>query len=259
MEVIKDYTHYTELMRNGFYDKLFFLDKLFDWKTMVDYGCADGFLTKIIAEIFPDRKIYGLDSDEKMIEIARHTGNLPENVVFGSQKMPGDVLNLSSVIHEEECYGSNQTKQVFWDYVFNTDFKYIVIRDMMWGSKNNPGRSYPGELAAVLAWCKENGKMGELARFKEIFGVDLTTYKDLIHFCMKYLYIDSPNWAREVAEDYLGFTELDLMVMNHRRGGKYVLEYCTEYTLPYLRQRWREDFGVDIQAKTHAQIILRKK
>jgi len=259
MTEIQDQDYYVKLLRNGCYDKLFFLDKIFDWRTLVDYGCADGYLTKIIARVFPDKKVYGLDIDKKMIVAARSTGELPENVVFGNQRMPGDVLNLSSVIHEEECYGTKETIDKFWEYVFYSGFKYIVVRDMMWGRDNNPGRSYPHELAAVMSWVRENHKMDELSRFKEAFSCDLSKYKDLIHFCLKYLYMDSPNWGREVMEDYFSFTELDLMLINNRMGNKYTLEFSTAYTLPYLKQRWRQDFGVDIQAKTHSQIILRRK
>ena len=100
---IKDYHRYTTLMRNGFYDKLFFIDKIFgQWKTFLDFGCADGFLTKMIAEIFPDKQIIGYDKSPEMIARAIGSGSMPGNVTFTTSLPTSgiDIIYFCSVLHE---------------------------------------------------------------------------------------------------------------------------------------------------------------
>lgn len=259
MEQIKDHAKYTELLRNGCLDKLFFVDKIFNWKTMVDFGCGDGYFTKMIAEIFPEKRIMGYDSDPEMIQVARHTGAMPGNVVFTNQFPPEgmNVLNLTSVVHEIEHYSTEEEKERFWYYVFNAGFKYIIIRDMMW-EQETPRTGVSSFSDGVVTWCRENGKTGELKRFEEMFG-SIREYKNLVHFCLKYLYIDSPNWNREIAENYLSMPYADMLRKVIIYGSKYEFDYINKYTLPFLRERWRQDFGSALLVRTHVQIILRRK
>ena len=121
MEQIQNFDAYIKLMRNGNYDKLFFVDKLFgEWETFLDFGCADGSQTLAIAEVFTDKQIIGYDPDEKMIQLAKENllkSNL-KNVSFTSNleatlKKKIDILFLSSIIHEVYSYQSAESIDKF--------------------------------------------------------------------------------------------------------------------------------------------------
>lgn len=263
METIKDYNRYTTLMKNGFYDKLFFIDKLFgDWKSLLDYGCADGFLTKLIAEIFPDKRIFGYDSDRHMVGNAIYTGSYPENVKFQtnlpSTEQP-DVLLLSSVIHEVYSYGDKKSIGEFWDYVTKSGFKKIVVRDMLIDPSQNHAISQPGlrsiYVRNVREWCEKNYCLGELHRFEELHGI-IDSPRSLLHFMLKYLYITSPNWERELAEDYLACDVSDVVTKISREG--YRLIYKDTSSLAFLQHKWHDDFGVTDMMNTHSKLIFEK-
>lgn len=60
-----------------------------DDDVVLDCGCGEGFLTKIISELY-DCEIYGLDIDEDLLEAARQNIGDKNNVVF----QHGDIINL---------------------------------------------------------------------------------------------------------------------------------------------------------------------
>lgn len=261
MEAIADYNRYTTLMRNGFYDKLFFVDKIFgEWKTLLDFGCGDGFLTKMIAEIFPDKDIIGFDIDDDMISAARMSGSSPDNVHFHGQELRFqnyDILNLSSVIHEVYSYGDNEKIKNFWNFVFELGgFKYIVIRDMLYSDRAAEGLRLSAAkfLPDIRKWCERNHYKGELSHFEELHG-SLSYPRSLVHFLLKYLYMSSPNWNRELKEDYLS---LSIEALSQKIPDRYRVTHRHLYTLPYLQHKWREDFGKDfpVNIYTHSQLIL---
>lgn len=258
MQQIQDYYRYTELMRNGFYDKLFFIDKLFgDWKTFMDYGCADGFSTKILANIFPDKYIIGYDEDPQMILRARVNGSMPGNVKFTTiVNEVCDVLFLSSVTHEVHSYKTMEEVKEFWNIVFNPKRKYVIIRDMV--RPDNILHNIGTYVRAVQAYCLRMGLSGQLERFEQIFGT-ITRPEHLVHFMMKYLYIDSPNWNREIIEHY---HSVGTGILTHKGyvPPNWSVEYKELYTLPYLKHRWREDFQItDFPITTHGKYIFRNE
>lgn len=258
MENIKDYARYTSLMREGFYDKLFFIDKLFgSWNSLLDYGCADGFLTKMIAEIFPDKRIRGYDSSEDMIRAARTTGSLPENVLFynATPHLPTDVLLLSSVIHELYTYNPEKI-EAFWKFVFRITDKYVVIRDMLYDNDTltQLHTRIPFIKGKIEEWCKINNVLGELRTFESIFG-SISNPKAFVHFLLKYPYISSPNWKREVSEDYLACS---LQEVKSLIPPSFQVVYQESSALPFLKHKWFEDFGEIIEVKTHSKLIIQK-
>lgn len=254
MEAIKDYNRYTTLMRNGFYDKLFFVDKLFgEWSSFLDYGCADGFLTKLIAEIFPDKNVYGYEASE-IYRDNYSIGSLPDNVHFSERVRQTDVILLSSVLHEILHYGKIDEIAKFWYFVFNSGYKYIIIRDMICMENANSWLSVTDALVSkVTKWCSSNGFYGELLRFEEVYG-DIAQPKAMLQFLLKYMYISSPNWNRELQEDYLHLNYSSLM---KKIPPFYTVDYSEVYTLPYLQHKWAEDFGAVPSFKTHIKMILK--
>lgn len=256
---IADVTHYTNLMRNGFMDKLFFVDKLFSpWKSLVDYGCADGFLTKLVGKIFPDKMIIGYDEDVRMITRASVTGEVVENVSFSANDQihyHPDVINLSSVLHEVYSYKSQEEVKEFWKEIFQPKRKYVIIRDMIYDSASY--NSHCGHLhvrlqEAVREHAARTNTSGELKRFEEIHG-DVYSPRSMVHWLTKYLYVNTPNWEREVKENYMS---VDISSVYEQMPEGWEIAFREKYTLPYLGHRWREDFGMRIPAKTHVKMIL---
>jgi len=264
MEQIQDYRRYTELMKNGFYDKLFFIDKLFgDWNTLVDFGCADGFSTKIIATIFPNKKIIGYDSDEKMIYRARNTGQLPGNVNFTTKREiteTADVMFLCSVTHEIHSYQTIEEVRNFYNYVFNDNRKYVILRDMVYNYSRSSLWTEVQE-KKVREYCDKRNITGELERFENLFG-SISRTECLLHFMMKYLYIDSPNWSRELNENYLGVNTKTLSHQGYLPIN-WEIDYKELYILPYLKHKWEEDFGITgeipMPLNTHGKFIFKNK
>lgn len=259
METIQNYHRYTELMKNGFYDKLFFIDKLFgNWNGIFDYGCADGFLTKLIAELFPDKRIVGYDNNKHMIDTAKYTGSYPENVSFTSKQNPEELLDvvlLSSVIHEIYSYYKKEDILTFWDYIFSTGkFKKIIIRDMIPDDRSYSGVMRPnaGRLTKIREWFGRNQYTGDLKRFETLWG-PLESGKSYTHLLLKYPYIESPNWEREIKENYLALTLQELQCPT---GWRVAYQECC--ALPYLANKWYEDFGITTPPKTHTKLILEK-
>jgi hypothetical protein len=79
--------------------------------------------------------------------------------------------------------------------------------------------------------------------------------KSLVHFLLKYLYMSSPNWNRELKEDYLKFNYIDLLEII---PSEYRVIYQENYKLPYLEYKWEQDFGItNIRSDTHTKIILK--
>lgn len=259
MEQINNYYRYTQLMRNGFYDKLFFIDKLFrKWGSMVDYGCADGFLTKLIADIFPEKQLIGYDRDERMINYARFTGSMPNNVQFTSNRKlirEAHGIYLSSVIHEVYSYSHAHVNE-FWDDVFSPERKFVVIRDMIL-PKFEPLTNFDEMVNAILTYVSKINAVGELKRFGEHFNWNgMESSIQAIHFLLKMPYIYSPNWNRELFENYIPISDYDFQVGVIPIGWE--IFYEEHYTLPYLKFWWKENLGIDVPYDTHSKYIIQR-
>lgn len=252
---INDYIRYTDLMRNGFYDKLFFVDKLFDdWKTLIDFGCADGFITNKIKEVYPEKTIIGYDKDADMIKVAM--SKYPSPVFFSSIDTlntfaKGDVLYLSSIIHEIYSYMSADEIDAFWNYVFTSGFKYIIIRDMIY-NEGIQRESHINEIRKVYKWCQKNHCEKHLKEFERFHG-EITEYKNLIHFLLKYKYTE--GWDREVRENYL---PLSIQHLYELIPLEYRIEYSENYTLPFFKHDWEKEMGLFIDEKIHSKFIIKK-
>lgn len=136
MERISDYNVYTDGMRKSMADKTWFLDKIDGITEIVDYGCADGALLQYISEAMPHVfDLTGIDIDKKMLELAKNRLPFcdlltPEHFLSLNKDCHNICLNVGSVIHEVYSYGTTESIENFWDFVLNSNFKYIAIRDM---------------------------------------------------------------------------------------------------------------------------------
>lgn len=257
-EVVQNPDTYNREMRKSLIDKVFFLDKVDDASVFVDYGCADGAVLKFASSIIPEASYMGYDLSEEMIKIAQSDNEtttfftdinlLKENIRNEKNKGHKICISLMSLIHEVYAYGPENIKK-FWDIVFDRNlFDYIAIRDMC-VSKTT---SRPSDSISVskirMAYDKNM-----LAQWEATWG-SLNDNWSLTHFLLTYRYIDS--WDRELHENYLPLCLEDLMALI---PVGWEPTYIEHYTLPFIRQRVREDFDMDLQDRTHVKLILKGK
>jgi hypothetical protein len=261
MTAIKDINAYNASMMKPLMDKLFFADKV-KADLFVDFGCADGTLLNVLSSLFPQFEYLGYDQSPEMIELGRkklgdrpnvsltanhlEVWNRVEEAKQGGRKV---CLILSSVIHEVYSYGPEKVEG-FWKQVWALSPDFIAIRDMCVSQT----ASRPSDEIVV-------------ARVRQIFGKShveaLTAWEtqwgsleenwSLTNFLLHYRYVE--NADREWKENYLPISKEKLLRLV---PPSYVPHYINHYTLPFLRDEVWKDFGVQLQERTHLQLILRK-
>ena len=167
-------------------DKLFFTSILPHDKeySFFDYGCGDGELLFHLRRIYGNGCHYtGYDTNPTMIRKARekdYDSYYSESVgcMHYISNVRNKVLILSSVIHEILTEDQGLI-DLFWNRVQETNWDYIVVRDMMYSEEScQPLYDLMPEEFEKL---KELNKYNE---FENTFG-KITTKKDLIHFLLK--------------------------------------------------------------------------
>jgi hypothetical protein len=251
---ISDLQDYIDGMNYTMSDKLFFIDKV-NFDLIVDFGCADGTFLQNLSKINPKVKMIGYDLDENMLEKARK--RLP-NAKFTSDwkevkkllwhsKSP--LLNLSSVIHEVYSY-SNEVKSFWNEKVFSGDFKYITIRDMI-PSLELSREELPKFKDDIKNVRKKSDKY-ILDSFENRWG-SITSYKNLIHYLMKYRFTD--NWERELNENYL---PISLETLKGKIPSNYKIVFEENFLLEFLKKQVKNDFNVELTHPTHLKMILKR-
>lgn len=243
MEKINDMNVYNKRMAAGMADKLFFLNEVHDINTIVDFGCANGELLRLMPDTV--NKI-GVDNNPDMIIAAKK--NCPKAEYVSSLEDANlngtTLLNLSSVIHEVYSYLSEEEIKTFWNMVFNSGYNYIAIRDMMVSNVTNRPWNLNGANKAK--------KHPLFADFRSSFP--LTRERDLIHFLLKYRYIE--NWDRESKENYFPITLEELKALIPKN---YEIVYENHYALEWTKNKAYEDIGYKIKDNTHIKLILKLK
>lgn len=261
---LKDYDHYLSCMRKSLYDKMFFVDKLFDdgVDTIVDFGCADGSLIQELQHMLPSFRFIGYDISEEMLRLARQ--KVPDALFISDWEALDIVpertaLNLSSVLHEVYAYGTEEDVHTFWQRVFHTGFRYICIRDMMLSSDYDyrADGNNQAALAALLDTIRRHPQFADvLAQFEARWGKTVD-FAQLVHFYLKYQYAEAENWGRELNENYLAVPSG--AITERAAAAHYRCTYGDSYILPYLQHRIHKDFGVTFTVPTHGKLIFRKE
>ncbi|MGV9141488.1 MAG: class I SAM-dependent methyltransferase [Promethearchaeota archaeon] len=255
-EKIKNYTIYNEKMKKSLLDKIFFMDKI-EATLIVDYGCADGTLIHFLSSLFPETYYIGYDIDENMLKKALEKFSEEDNVFFTSnwEEVENAAMNdkntaviLSSVIHEVYTYGTQNEVNDLWENIFARWFQYVIIRDMIPGFSIDK-ESNINDVKNVL----RKGKAWQIRDFEQIWG-SIEQNKNLIHFLLKYDYID--NWEREVRENYFPILREEML---KKIPDEYDIEFSEHFILPFLRNKIRKDFGIELKDNTHLKLILRRK
>ena len=255
--MINNYDVYNKRMDKSFQDKLFFLDKIKDnIEAIVDFGCADGALIRHLSEL-TNIKLVGYDSDYNMIDIARtktNNDNCLFNEDFGEiieeEIIPQEsLLNISSVIHEVYSYLDSKDIEIFWDMVFDSNFKYISIRDLCASeSINRP--SNINDYTKLI----QRAKPSFLSDFESVWG-SVRENRNLVHYLLKYRFLE--NWDREVRENYFGLSLERLL--SKIPMDKYEIIYFENYILPYTANKIKEDFDIELHDNTHVKLLLKKR
>jgi SAM-dependent methyltransferase len=248
---------YNDRMAKTLIDKIFFIDKV-DADVFIDFGCADGTVLSYLHDLFPNNYYVGYDINPDMITIAEEK-NKDRNIKFFStmddikkylsnfDSQHKVCLILNSVIHEIYSYSSYEQIEEFYDFAFSGLFNYIAIRDMMPNQSINRPADIT-DIARVRAFANQS----QLSEFEDIFG-SIDNNKNLIHFLLKYKYIE--NWNRECRENYFPITTQQFV---KRIPKNYCIDYYTEFLLPYAKRTIYEDFQINVKDTTHLKIILRK-
>lgn len=251
MDKVSNLEIYVQRMEKSLLDKLFFIDKMFEpVETVLDFGCANGVLIKMMQQFFPEYGYIGYDIAPEMIEIAKET--IPD-AVFHTQwedircNPEKTLVNISSTLHEVYHYGTPADVELFWDRIFGSGFQYIAIRDMMLTENLDP-QSDPADVEKARKLFPE-----KLAEYESIYG-SITQRFHLIHYLLKYRYTE--NWDREVRENYLPITREALL---RKIPEHYEIVWDEHYTLPYIRHQIEKDSGIVLRDHTHYKILLKLK
>jgi hypothetical protein len=254
---VADLSRYNSLMGRAIMDKLFFVDKV-PADLIVDFGSADGLLIENLIPWYPSTtRFMGYDNCPEMNALAAKrcpsaffTDDWAQ-IEKAIATIPGEkALVLSSVVHEVYHYSEVREIDTFWKRVFESGFDYIVLRDMI------PSRSVdrPADMNDVAKVYRKFLRTFELKDFETNFG-SIESNRNLLHFLLKYKYT-SPNWAREVKENYFPLYREDLLAAIPY---DYEILFEHHFVLPYLRQQVRKDFRIDIKDPLHLKLILQKE
>lgn len=262
--LINKYDVYNARMSLSMFDKLFFLDKT-DATLFVDYGCADGTLLKHLNDYLPEAILVGYDNDSNMLNHA--IKNLPppkaafysnwEDLVDYTRNPPKSrwpnapkrALILSSIVHEVYHYSEPKEIDTFWTKIFAAEFDYIIIRDMI-PSETIDRSSDVNDVMKVLRKYRDTK---ELKDFERRWG-SITNNKNLAHFLLKYTYT-TPNWDREVKENYIPLYFEDLLAMI---PNQYSVLFSEHNVLPFIKRQVRTDFGIDMKDAIHLKMVLER-
>lgn len=260
----RDHTLYTDSMSKSIWDKAFFMDKIEGVDAVIDFGCADGSMIRMLSILFPGIDFIGYDSDQEMIEMARKK-NKAKNVeffwkdeidqitrIFGGGDGDHICLNFSSVLHEVYSFPEEKGMDTICYLAKALNPKYITIRDMYFST------AHYGECTLLTDTQKEHFASAlrdpHAKEFEDYFG-SISTWEQLTHFLMKYQWIDN-GWEEEMRENYYSWNSH--WFLNDIKAG-YDIIFETHYQLPHLLERWKREYGIIFpNIHTHAQFILRK-
>jgi 2-polyprenyl-3-methyl-5-hydroxy-6-metoxy-1,4-benzoquinol methylase len=216
---------------------------------VLDVGCADGTVTCALATLFPDNAFLGIDLSEPFIGLARERAEQEglANVRFERVYLREllvrperfDAVVFCSVLHEFYTYGegiSSVLKALADAHELLRPGGVIVIRDMVLRTYTRHSTLRCDSLRAKIeAVCPPS----VVDDFVRLFG-PLDTVYAVNHLLLKYWYTE--NWAREGPEHYVPVTFEAYAQVFRLLGMR--LQITEDLTLPFLRDKWRRDFGL---------------
>ena len=142
----------------------------------------------------------------------------------------------------------------FWHHVTNTNFDYIVVRDMC-PTKDIDRPTDEFMLHTLNNMIRDHKPYNILINdFESIYG-SIENNKNFVHFLLKYRY--QINWEREVKENYFPIYVEDLLSAITGEE-KYRIMYMKRFIVPFIKQQIYNDFRVDVKDFTHIKAIFKK-
>ena len=220
--------------------------------TILDVGCADGTVTCALAGLFPNNRFVGIDLDERFIGLAQDRAAreglanvrfervyLREQLARTGEPRRYDAVLFCSVLHEFFTYGegiSSVLKALADAHELLAPGGVVVVRDMILRAYTKEATLRCATLRAKVEAACPPGVVADFVRF---FGALNTVYV-INHLLLKYWYAE--NWAREGPEFYVPVTFEEYERIFDLLGMR--LQMAEELTLPFLREKWRTDFGL---------------
>lgn len=253
---MKNINLYNDRMHKSLKEKLFFMDYTKDTSTYVDFGCADGALLSAMQAIDPNKVYVGYDNSPEQLKVLESLhpfmiAHSDWDAISSFVKRKDATLILSSVIHEVYSYTDGfHDIETFWNRVYNSNFKYIAIRDMAINTKN---ANQIIEMTTVEKIRNHVQYADLVADFEAKWGT-ITNGRNFLHFLLKFPYRD--NWLRENSENYLPTTAdslTDSVPHNYR------IVYSEHAQFPYMRWKVKETFGIDMKFPSHIKLLIERK
>ena len=268
---INDFSVYNAEMLKSLYDKIGFVDKIFEPVSfIVDFGCADGAITKVVAGLYPQARVLGFDFESVLRQNRLlgddAAGSANPQYTFRESDITAalasrnadpqngrSLLIMNSVAHE--IYNYEAVPEEFFRTWLSMGFDYIWIRDMF---------IVPGE--------ETEEHLQEIRRITDTHFADTPNYKDFrdlygepnaenfVHWLLKHRF--RINMSRELREDYTLFGRNYNSFRNLYKALGYEVAYELKYVLPFVEYINKKDYGYDLDAhgnRTHIQLVLRKR
>ncbi len=248
---LQDPHGYLQRLAAGLHDKLRVERYLLpDATRVLDVGCADGALTLAMAARHPAVHFLGIDLDAAFVAQAQaHARQLAmPNVEFRcvylrellAEPPRFDCVVFASVLHEFWTYGegiSSVLKALADAHELVGAGGTIVIRDMVLESYTQQAS---WRVSSMRAKALASPHTVALADFEGHWG-PVATVAAINHYLLKYRYQE--NWMRELPEHYVPVTSEQYMELFALLGMR--VQTHELYLLPFLRQQWQADFGLD--------------
>ena len=248
---MRDYESYYKRMGSNMLEKLdYILPHLSKFDIVVDFGCANGMTTELMAAEFPNINFLGID----LAPIVRNNNANNEPVKNVAYMTVGDYIELgveraihvmkvgvifSSVTHELFSFlGLEDSIELVFN-TFNADT--IFIRDMY----------CEADYTMESTLLKDN----YTEEFEEKWGFN--SGKDIAHFLLKVRYKN--NWEEELREDYFA-TDWEAII-DLGAAKEYKVTYDESYMNEYLHGKIIEEEGEDLKEytnTTHRKLILER-
>ncbi len=240
---MRDSVGYVERMHGSLDDKLRVCSFIKPGDHVLDYGCADGFVTQKMSERCPDATFLGIEQNYEFRTAARDRSSPKMSVtnhhINELELRTFDVVCFMSVLHEVYTYGLGAHAVVSAVAAARRILKpggRIIIRDMCL-----PFYLAPKHLSDVADRVKMTLPEEMVSEFQKRHGV--LGQDNVNHLLLKYFYTE--NWTTELHEDYTAmsvydyedlFAVLRMDIINHE-----------SYLLPWLHDKWKSDFHLSAE------------
>lgn len=276
----KNYQQYLEAMDAISVEKVASASVFFEpqkGNTIVDVGMASGTSTAILARLFPEMRIIGIDINPKMVQIAQDTYNYPnlffreddgEKLRTFSENSVNGFFNCSAIHHitSYNGYDTNMALNTLYRQVqLLKDKGVLIIRDFVKPEKkeviielssiDKPNRPNDAELfiqfaetARSLALIDERGfPIREINTTKKDSRRFQAFYTDVVEFIRRKDYY--ANWDIELQEEYGYFTQEEFEEIFRELGLRIILS-SPIYNQWIINNRYKNQFAIyDLSGK----------